>query len=258
MAREPSPPPAPMQCDQARRSADHGFRDRSRRPSPRRCAVTPSTAPALSTVARVTARSRSAVRNFAIFAAQSGRSDGQCCHQPVGPPVRHTGDDEMIARRDAGDLRAVGHGARDQARRQLAHADLVAAVADREPDPRAGQEKIVERRRPGRDVDAAHVARPAVGAAAAALDGDGMADARAAPIACISRSSPPGRQRRPRRRRRRRPPHRRPRARRRRKACRPRCAPARRRPPARPRAAPCRPGRRSRARQPRRAARRSR
>ena len=69
---------------------------------------------------------------------------------------------------------AVGNGARDQAGRQPAHADLVAAVADADAHPGTGREQIVERRRPGRDIDAAHVARLAVGAAAAAFDGDGV------------------------------------------------------------------------------------
>ena len=258
MAREPSPPPAPRAMRPS--SSISGPWISGPKPSTvaSRRAVTPSTAPALSTVARVTARSRSAVRNVAIVAAQSGRSDGKRRHQPIGAPVGDAGDDKVVARGDAGDLLAVRHGAGDQAGRQLAHADLVAAVADREPAPRAGQEQVVERRGPGRDVDTAHVARPAVGAAAAALDGDGMADAARRAKLRDSRSRPADRRRRPRRPPRRRRPRRPPRARRRRRACRPQCAPARRRPPARPPAAPCRRGRRSRARRPRRAARRSR
>src|ERR1043166_6410490 len=87
----------------------------------------------------------------------------------------------MIARRDAGDAGAVRHEARDQAVGQLAHADLVATITDREFPPRPAEEQVVERRRPGRYIDAAHVARPAVGAAAAALDGHGMANAGLAP-----------------------------------------------------------------------------
>ena len=127
-----------------------------------------------------------------------------------------------------------------------------------EPDPGAGQEQIVERRGPRRDVDAAHVARPAVGAAAAALDGHGMADARVAPCRrhpldaravvdahLVDGDAAAGLVRPPR-------------APRRRRAYRRRCAPARRTPPARPPARRCRRDHRSRAPPPRRAARRSR
>ena len=258
MAGEPSPPPAPTQCDASSSiSAPWTSGPKPSTVASRR-AVTPSTAPALSTIARVTARSRSAVRNFAIVGRPVGAQHGKCRHQSIGAPVRHAGDDEMIAGGDAGDLGAVGHGARDQAGRQPAHADLVAAVADRELRPGAAEEQIVERRRPGRDVDAAHVARPAVGAAAAAFDGDGMADAGAAPRLDQAVDAGAGRRRPPRRPSRRRRLPRPPPARRRRRACRPRSAPARRRPQAPRPAGRCRPGRRSRAPRRRRAARKSR
>src|SRR4029077_13998519 len=55
------------------------------------------------------------------------------------------------------------------------------AVAHRKLRPGAAQEQLVERRRPGRDIDAAHVARPAIAAAAPAFDGEGMRDTGAAP-----------------------------------------------------------------------------
>ena len=69
----------------------------------------------------------------------------------------------------------------DQRRGQRSHADLVAAVADRDASPRAGQEQFVERRGEGADVLAAHVARRAVGAAPAAFDRERMGDAEPAP-----------------------------------------------------------------------------
>ena len=140
-----------------------------------RSAVTPSTAPALSTMARVTARSRSAVRNLAIVPLQSARSDGKRRHQPVGAPVGDAGDDEMIAGGDAGDLGAVRHGAARSGRR-----GSLPMPISLPPSPTASfvhgppRNSIVERRRPGRDIDAAHVARPAIAAAAAAFDGEGM------------------------------------------------------------------------------------
>ena len=249
----------PRNATAARRSAAPWISARSRRPWPR---AAPSRHRRRPPCRRSPASPRGRVPRSGTSRSSPTNRDAQHSqrrHQPVGTPVGDTGDDEVVARRDAGDLaRRSARCARSGPAGSLPMPISLPPSPTREPDPGAGQEQVVERRGPRRDVDAAHVARPAVGAAAAALDGDGMADAGARASRRSADRCPAVRRRRPRRRSRRRPPRRRPRARRRRRACRRRCAPARRRPPARPPAAPCRPDRRSRARRPRRAARRSR
>ena len=61
---------------------------------------------------------------------------------------------------------------------------VIDAVADGDPHPISGGKQIVERCRPGRDVDASHVAWPPVGREPATLDRDGVAHADIAPDAC--------------------------------------------------------------------------
>src|SRR5690242_9606216 len=65
---------------------------------------------------------------------------------------------------------------RDQGARQRAHADLVAAIPDRDGLPRPGAEEIVERRGISADVEPSHIAWGAIGAPPATLDRNGMGD----------------------------------------------------------------------------------
>ncbi len=147
-----------------------------------RCRVTPSTAGPSFTAVRRIAASRSASRQSIKASRQSCRSSGQCADQCIGTPVRNAGDDQVLGWCGAGDLLAMRHVGPDQRCGQRAHADLVAAVADRDLLPPGRQEQPVQRRGEGADILATHIARRAIGTAPAAFDRDRMGHAESAPL----------------------------------------------------------------------------
>ncbi len=95
--------------------------------------------------------------------------------------MRHAGGHQKFGRSYAGDRCAKRDLARDQAIGQRAHPDLIAAVADRDGAPGTGGEDVVQRCDISADVLASHVARVAVRAQAATLDGDHPVDAERPP-----------------------------------------------------------------------------
>src|SRR6516225_6753220 len=106
--------------------------------------------------------------------------DGERCEKTVGPPIRNPGNDQMTGWGHTSDRLTVLDMLGYQLTGQRTHADFIAAVPDRDRLPRPGDEKLIERRRVGADVETSHVARRAVGAAPAAFDRDRMGDPCAA------------------------------------------------------------------------------
>ena len=58
--------------------------------------------------------------------------------------MRYPRQDQVLGRGDAGDGGAVRDMRRDQAGRQRAHPDLIAAIADRDSAPGAGSEDLIQ------------------------------------------------------------------------------------------------------------------
>jgi len=141
------------------------------------CRVTPSTAGPSRTVAASIAASNPGSRQSSIAPRHAGRATAS----PPSNPVRHPSQDQMRRRRDAGDILAVRDMRPDQRTRQRPHADLIAAIANRDRVPRPGHEKIVQQHRIGPNIVPTHVARRAICGPAAALDRQRQPHIRRAP-----------------------------------------------------------------------------
>src|SRR3984893_657716 len=107
--------------------------------------------------------------------------DRERADQRVGSPIRNARHDKMLCRGNARDRLAVLDLPRDQRAGNGTHPDLVSAIADRDCVPRTGREQVIERCGVRTDVLTAHIARRAVSAAPAALDGNRVRDTCAAP-----------------------------------------------------------------------------
>ena len=97
---------------------------------------------------------------------------GQSAEQCICTPVRHASQDQMRRRRDTGNVCSMHDMRRNHLARQISHADLVAAITNRDGVPWSGKEYIVEQRRRVADVLTTHIAWGPIRSTAATLDGN--------------------------------------------------------------------------------------
>ncbi len=159
MARETnrafSPRNATQLVDQRRRESPARTRPRWLPAAP----STPSTAPAFSTIESRHQEVPFRRQEFRDLRRPVRPHDGERRHQPVGAPVRDAGDDEVVARGHAGDLRAIGHGAQRSDRAAACPCRFRCRRRPPPASPNRRPEQVVQRQGPRRDVDAPHVAR---------------------------------------------------------------------------------------------------